>query len=170
MLRVGAQGVGAHGGCFQDLKKLKKIYAQGRRTWTCVQASRFFTASFEYRAVDRRLFHQRSPRPAPPAPPLLQHDLHRRLSSKRPPSSRLCVFVLVSSVMCFNLSSCSSLLPSPRLLPYSYVLYSSACSPMTTKRPLVEGAVRPVAPTLRRVVVRLEYLLRHHHPPQRHAA
>ena len=56
---------------------------------------RFFTTSFELRAVDRSAFCHLSPRPAPPAPQSLSHDLRRHRSlSKPPPSSRLRVLFL----------------------------------------------------------------------------
>ena len=54
---------------------------------------RFFTTSFELRAVDHSVFCHLSPRPAPPAPQSLSHNL-RRHQSRRP--ARGCV----SYVLC----------------------------------------------------------------------
>ena len=103
ILRVGAQGVGAHRGYLLVLDFFKKcIYIQGRRTWTCVQASRIFTASLEYRAVDHRAFQHLSPQPAPPAPPPSITRSPPSLSCKPPPSSNWCAFVFVSGVMDFS--------------------------------------------------------------------
>ena len=95
--------------------------------WACVQASRSITASFGYREVDRRVFHHLSPRPAPPAPPITITRSPPSLSSKSPPSSRLCVFGLHFRVQRDVLLFTELLLlASPRLLrlPAVQLLYT----------------------------------------------
>ena len=135
-------------------------------TWICVEDFRLFTASFELRAVDRRVFRHLSPRV--PAPPPLQHDLHRH----GPPSHHP---VRGSSFSCG--ASCASIYrPAHFASPTAFVcctaaMYSSTCSrPITTKLLLVKDVVRPIVPTVWRVGVRLAQILRHVRSPRRHAA
>ena len=83
-------GGGAHGGCFQDLELCEIKFAQGNMTWACSVGPafvflRFFTTSFELRAVDRSVFCHLSPRPAPPAPQSLSRNLRRHRSPRRRP-------------------------------------------------------------------------------------
>jgi len=169
MLRVGCSGWVLMVGASRIWKKIKTKYTQGgRRNKNDVD----LRSSFPIFHSKLRASCSRPPRVPPPFAPTCPSrssiTITRSppsLSSKPPPSSRLRVFVFVCSVMCFYLSSCSG---SLRLACCDYS--SSTCSPITTKRLLVEEVVRPVAPTLWRVVVRLAYLLRHHRPPHRHAA
>ena len=85
---------GAHGGCFQDLEICQNKFAQGggrqNMTWTCVCFLRFFTTSFDIRAVDRSVFCHISPGPAPPPPQSLSYNLRRHRSPSRHPA-RGCV-------------------------------------------------------------------------------
>ena len=54
---------------------------------------RFFTTSFELRAVDRSVFFHLSLRPAPPAPHSLSHSRRRHRSASHRPA-RGCVYYL----------------------------------------------------------------------------
>ena len=65
---------------------------------------RFFTTSFELRAVDRRVFCHLSPRPAPPAPQSLSHNLRRHRSPSRRPARGCVSSFFVSCVMSIYLS------------------------------------------------------------------
>ena len=58
---------------------------------------RFLTTSFELREVDRCAFCHRSPRPAPPAPQSLLHNLRRRRSPSRRPAQGYVSFFCVLS-------------------------------------------------------------------------
>ena len=65
---------------------------------------RFFTTSFELRAVDRSLFCHLSPRPAPPVPQSLSHNLRRHRSPSRRPARGCVSSFFVSCVMSIYLS------------------------------------------------------------------
>ena len=173
MLRVGAQGVGAHGGCFLDLEFFQqKIYSGSedvdlrssfsifsQQTLSIVQSTAASFPTF---------------RPGLPVP-LLHH--YNTIST---------VAVLQAAtqleVMCLRFRVQRDVLPSIEKSSSCslrlaccctgaiQLLYSSTCSPITTQRLLVEEVVRLVAPTLWRMVARLEYLLPDRRPPHRHAA
>ena len=78
---------------------------------------RFFTKRFELLTVDRSVFCHLSPRPAPPAPQSLSHNLHRHRSPSLRPARGCVSYFCVSCVMNINLyrSTCLSIV-WPRLL------------------------------------------------------
>ena len=89
---------------------------------------RFFTTSFELRVVDRSVFCHLLPRPAPPAPQSLSHNLCRHSSPRRRPA-RGCVLFFVSCVMTIYLSIDLSVHFSPGLLAAraaGFVCYTAA--------------------------------------------
>ena len=77
---------------------------------------RFFTTSFELRAVDRSVLCHLSPRPAPPAPQSLSHNLRRHRSPSRRPARGRVPYFFVSCVMSIYLSIDLSVYFSPGLL------------------------------------------------------
>ena len=75
------------------LEICETIFCSGCITWTL----RFLTTSFELREVDSSAFCHRSPRPAPPAPQSLLHNLRRRRSPSRRPAQGYVSFFCVLS-------------------------------------------------------------------------
>ena len=124
---------------------------------------RFFTCSFDLRVVDRSVVCHLSPRPAPPAPQSLSHNISRHRSPSRRPArgcvSCFCVLrdeynLSVDRTICpFFAWLASSCCCSWVRLLYSYPPHHSLTS---------TGWRGPGRPTRWRVGVRLAHLVRHH--------
>ena len=82
-------GGGAHGGCIQDSENFEIKSAHGICGGPLLGPAfvffffRFFTSSFDVRAVDRSEVCPLSPRPVPRAPHSLSHNLRRHRSPTR---------------------------------------------------------------------------------------
>ena len=74
---------GAHGGLFQDVEICDINFSQGILLRPALDFLRFFTTSFELRAVDRSVYCHLSPSPPPAVPQSLSHNLRRHRSPSR---------------------------------------------------------------------------------------
>ena len=122
------------------------------------------TSSFELRAVYRSVLCHLSPRPVPPAPQSLSHNLRRRCSSSMRQARRW-VYYFLCSARNDRLSIDRSVCPLVRLARgcSRRLLYrcSTSSRHIITERPLVDRGGGPGRPTLWQVVP-FAHLLSYH--------